>query len=89
MVVKQVEASAKEVSKEMSILLKALVMMKRLARAVAMLVLLLSTVLRKGKARTRKKTGSWFSVLVAFENASQDPIDFWRTTVATWATRSL
>ena len=65
----------------MSILLKALVMMKRLTRAVAMLVL--STVLRKAKARTRKKTGSWFSVLVAFENASHDPIDFWRTTVAT------
>ena len=80
MVVKQVEASAKEVCK-MSILLKALVMMKRSARAVAMLVL--STVLRKAKARTRKKTGSWFSVLVAFENASHDPIDFWRTTVAT------
>ena len=55
MVVKQVEASAKEVCK-MSILLKALVMMKRLTRAVAMLVL--STVLRKAKARTRKKTGS-------------------------------
>ena len=72
------EASAKEVSK-MSILLKALVMMKRLARAAAKLVLLL----RKAKARTRKKTGSWFSVLVAFENASHDPIDFWRTTVAT------
>ena len=80
MVVKQVEVSAKEVSK-MSILLKALVMMKRLARAFAMLVLLLSTVLRKAKARTRKN--SWFSVLVAFENASHDPIDFWRTTVAT------
>ena len=81
MVVKQVEASAKEVCK-LSILLMALVMMKRSARAVAMLVLLL----RKAKARTRKKTGSWFSVLVAFENASHDPIDFWRTTVATWAT---
>ena len=78
MVVKQVEASAKEVCK-LSILLMALVMMKRSARAVAMLVLLL----RKAKARTRKKTGSWFSVLVAFENASHDPIDFWRTTVAT------
>ena len=76
------EASAKVVSK-MSILLKALVMMKRLAKMIAMPVLLLSTVLRKGKARTRKKTGSWFSVLVAFENASHDPIDFWRTTVAT------
>ena len=81
MVVKQVEASAKEVCK-LSILLMALVMMKRSARAVAMLVLLL----RKAKARTRKKTGSWFSVLVAFENASHDPIDFWRTNVATWAT---
>ena len=78
MVVKQVEASAKEVCK-LSILLMALVMMKRSARAVDMLVLLL----RKAKARTRKKTGSWFSVLVAFENASHDPIDFWRTTVAT------
>ena len=85
MVVKQVEASAKAVCK-MSILLKALVMMKRLARAAAMLVLLSSTVLRRAKARTRKKTGSWFSDLVAFENASHDPIDFWRTTVATWAT---
>ena len=76
------EASTKEVCK-MSILLKALVMMKRLARLVAMLVLLLSTVLKKAKARTKKRTGSWFSVLVAFENASHDPIDFWRTTVAT------
>ena len=82
MVVKQVEASAKEVSK-MSILLKALVIMKRLTRTAAMFVLLLSTVLRNAKARTRKKTGSWDSILVAFEKASHDPIDFWRTTVAT------